>query len=181
MGTHSFDDFVKQQRETVRTFDWTKEKDEWLRHLGMLYKSVTNYLRPYVERGEIKIAYLDATLTEDDIGSYPVKELAITIGRSQVRLEPIGTRLLGARGRVDMIGPRGKVQFLLVNRKATSTNDLIRVTVTIGDQPSPTPQPRPPDEPAEFAWKFLTPPPQRQLLELSQDLFLELLMETVNG
>jgi hypothetical protein len=181
MGTHSFDDFVKRQQESGRAFDWVKEKDEWLRQLDVLYNSVSDYLHPYVEEGEIKIAYRDATLTEEDVGAYPVKELTITIGRSQVQLEPIGTRILGAKGRVDVTGPRGRLQLLLVDKKAKSTNDLIRFTVTIGDGPSQTAPSDASNEPVEFVWKFLMPPPQRQLLALNKDLFLQFLMEIVNG
>lgn len=181
MGTHSFDDFVKRQQESGRAFDWVKEKDEWLRQLDVLYNSVSDYLHPYVEKGEIKIAYRDATLTEEDVGAYPVKELTITIGRSQVQLEPVGTRILGAKGRVDVTGPRGRLQLLLVDKKAKSTNDLIRFTVTIGDGPSQTAPSDASNEPVEFVWKFLTPPPQRQLLALNKDLFLQFLMEIVNG
>ncbi len=181
MDTQSFDDFVRQQQQSVHACDWAEAKDQWLQDMKLLYNSVSDYLQPYVEKGEIKTAYRDATLTEEDIGTYPVKELTITIGRSHVQLQPVGTRIIGAKGRVDMIGPRGRVQFLLVDKKANSTNDLIRVTVTIGDKPSQTPPAQRSNEPVEFVWKFLTTPPQRQLLELNKDLFLQLLMEIVNG
>ncbi len=181
MGTQSFDDFVRQQQETVGTFDWAQEKDAWLQHLKLLYNSVSDFLQSYVEKGEIKIVYVDATLTEEDIGTYPVKELAIKIGRGDVLLKPVGTRIFGARGRVDIIGPRGRAQLILVDSKANSTSDLINVAVTIEGQPVKPPSVSAPKESGEFAWKFVTPPPQRRLLDLNKDLFLQLLMETVNG
>jgi hypothetical protein len=181
MSTRSFDDFVKQQRDSAVPFDWEAEKNEWLRQLEVLYRSVSDYLQPYVEKGEIKIGHVDATLTEEDIGSYPAKELTIKIGRGDVLLKPVGTRIFGAKGRVDIIGPRGRAQLILVDRKASSTSDLIHVTVAIEGQAAKSPSAPAPKESIEFTWKFFTPPPQRRLLELNKDLFLQLLMETVNG
>jgi len=177
MNTSSFDDFVKRQQGG--SFDWTKERDEWLRNLESLYKQVESFLSQYVTSGEINLRYRAVTLNEEHIGSYEAKQLIISIGRSEIHLEPIGTFIIGAKGRVDIVGPNGRAQLLLVDKKAENTRSLIRVTVTLGEKaPVPAPQPA---EPVEYAWKCLTRPPARDLLDLTRESFHQLLMEVSNG
>jgi len=39
-------------------------------------------------------------LDEEQIGSYQAPQMIVTIGRKAVRLEPVGTFIIGAKGRV---------------------------------------------------------------------------------
>ena len=60
------------------------------------------------------MTYRGKTISEDPIGSYPVEEMHIQIKNKEVVLDPIGTNIIGAKGRVDMKGSAGIVKFVLV-------------------------------------------------------------------
>ncbi len=64
------------------------------------------YLRPYTESGAIRIERSRAQLTEEYLGTYEVDKLTFTIGQDKVVAKPIGTLLIGSRGRVDLSGVR---------------------------------------------------------------------------
>jgi hypothetical protein len=102
----------------------------------------------------------------------------IKIGRQMVILEPIGTLLIGSRGRVDAVGTAGRAQIILVDEKAKSASDLIKVTVGVhGSIPPPAP---PPKEPTSFVWKIVNRPAMR-FEDLSKESFFKLLMEVANA
>jgi hypothetical protein len=58
---------------------------------------------------------------------------------------------------------------------------LIHVSVTVvGGKTTPLTPPVP-EKTVEFTWKYVTPPPERKLLELDKELFLHLVMGLING
>jgi len=177
MTNKAFDDFVaKQTSETQRSqLDWSKERDEWLRYLEKFYKKVESFLHDYLSKGQIKIDYVTKKISEEYIGVYEVKSAIIQLGRNQIRLDPIGTNLIGAKGRVDMIGPNGEVKFLLVRRHAPPPKVSI---LPPGMQRAPEPE-----EPTriEWSWKIATSPPPIKYIELQQESFFDALMEVANG
>ena len=137
-GNSDFDAFVKRQQPALaeeEAVDWAKERDEWLSHLKVLYDQIESFLAKYIEIGEIKRSYRDIALNEENIGSYRVRQMILKIGRQEVTLTPIGTLLIGAKGRVDVVGPAGRTRFLLVNSEAS--RPTIKVDVTIGLLASP--------------------------------------------
>jgi hypothetical protein len=106
-GRRDFDDFVKRQQPTAaetKPIDWAKQRDEWLQHLRQLYDQIETFLAEYLESGEIKRDYRDITLNEENIGSYKARQMVLNIGRQEITLTPIGTLLIGAKGRVDVVG-----------------------------------------------------------------------------
>jgi hypothetical protein len=121
-------------------------------------------------------------LSEENIGSYLAKRMDIRIGRQSVSLEPIGTLLIGCKGRVDALGSAGRVPLFLVNARAKSAADLIKVTVTVSTRGKvhPPPPPLPSDQPISWAWKIVTGTP-RKFADLDKDSFTRLLMEVTNG
>jgi hypothetical protein len=54
---------VKLSDETP--VDWQAEKTDWLRHLDNLYSQVNQYLKSYVEAGDIVIGFRTISLNED--------------------------------------------------------------------------------------------------------------------
>ncbi len=176
-----FDEFVKnQQQPEIPEGFWENQRDEWLRFLDALYQRIEGFLSKYTSSGEINIEYTPITLTEENIGSYQVRKALLKIGRSVVTLLPVGTLLIGSKGRVDVLGPRGTtVPILLINSKIQKASDMIRVQVSIGGKPTDPPK----EEPKEITWewKMLTRPPERRFIELTQEAFFEMLMEVANG
>lgn len=122
MDSKDFDEFVKRQQDGTSVaaveIDWKKERDQWLAHLGRLYSKIESFLAKYVSSGQIRYEYRSIDLNEENIGSYTAKQMVLRIGRQEVDLVPIGTLLIGSKGRVDVRGPAGTAQILLVDRKA---------------------------------------------------------------
>jgi hypothetical protein len=173
----SFDEFVKrQQQEPV---DWAKQREEWLEKLDVLYRMIEQSLNKYIDAGEIKCEYSNIELNEEDIGTYTARKMRITIGRRVVTLTPVGTMLIGAKGRVDVVGPAGQTRFMLLNSKASRPSDMISVRVSVGKPPPSSP----PSKPQEitWVWKIATNPPIVQFIELTKETLFQALMEVANG
>lgn len=182
MDVKEFEEFVKRQQGSspgVAEIDWDNERREWLDHLDKLYKKVESLLRKYVSSGQIQLGYRPVELNEENIGSYSAKQMVLRIGRIEVVLEPIGTFFMLSKGRVDIMGPAGKAQILLVDRKASGPTPLIHVSVGLGGK-----LPAPPAESLqeiEWEWKIVTRPPERRFIKITQETLFQLIMEVANG
>jgi hypothetical protein len=185
MANTSFDEFVRQQSEEAKfsdepSIDWQARKAEWLSYLEVLYRQVNQYLKSYVDAGDIVIGFRTVNLNEEYIGPYSAKEMIITIGGKVIKLEPIGTLLIGSKGRVDAVGPLARAQLVLLSAEITSRSQLIHVSVSVGGKPL-APPPTKPSSDIKWAWKIATRPPRRDIIELNKESFLDLLMEISNG
>lgn len=176
-----FDQFVNKQIGSSEndggTLDLDKEKEMWLEKLGQLYSLVEESLAEYIADGRINIERSDMALTEELLGTYIVQEARIIIGRQLVKLTPIGTFLIGARGRVDMSGPRGITRFTIVPPGARAPH--VRVTVVVLGQMLPTDEPI--VQPETWVWKIATPPPRITYIDLTKESFREALMSVIDG
>jgi hypothetical protein len=185
MDTKDFDEFVRRQQSAVSVaaveINWEKERDEWLGHLNRLYSKIESFLSKYVSSGQIRYEYRSIELNEENIGSYAAKQMVLRIGRQEVDIVPIGTLLIGSKGRVDVSGPAGKAQLLLVDRKAPGAASVFfRVKIGAGGQllaASESPQ----NPKIEWEWRILTRPPERRFIEITQEAFFDLIMEVANG
>ncbi len=182
MGTDAFDKFVaRQQAEVAEEANWTKIRDEWLADLKSLHASIIVYLKKYIEGGSIRYKLFKIPLAEEYIGSYSAIQMDITIGGQKVSFVPKGTLFIGCKGRVDVVGSVGQAQLLLVDERAKSAADLIKVTVAIhkkGGMPAP---PSPKREPVSWAWKIVTNTTPRRFVNLDKDSLFSLLMEVSNA
>jgi hypothetical protein len=177
-----FDEFVRRQQaeaSVAAAIDWNHERDEWLGHLRVLYAKTESLLKKYTSSGQIRLEYRSIRLNEENIGSYSAKQMVLKIGRQEVNLVPIGTLLIGFKGRVDVEGPAGKAQIALVDSKASSTASLIHVSVGVGGKPPVAP--KKPAEPVEWAWRIVTRPPERRFIEITQETLFQTIMEVANG
>src|ERR1019366_6587218 len=182
MDVKEFDEFVKREREAAAgtaSVDWDRQRREWLDYLDKLYKKVESLLDKYLSSGQIQSERRPVKLNEEHIGSYVADQLILKIGPKSVVLEPIGTLLIGSKGRVDVIGPAGNAQLLLLDSKAPGPASLIHVTVGVGKKP-PAPPPKPLRE-IHWEWKIVTRPPERRFIEITQQNLFQLIMEVANG
>ena len=179
MKNKEFDEFVTKQFSEANEpdIDWSKNRDEWLIYLSEFYKKVESFLKDYVSKGQITINYNTKKIFEEHIGEYEVKTANIQLGRNQIKLDPIGTNLIGAKGRVDMIGPNGTVKLVLVDRDASAPAISVQVWVH-GEEP---PQEKEKSKKIEWAWKISTPPPHIKYIELLQESFFDVFTEIANG
>jgi hypothetical protein len=182
MTVKEFDEFVERQRSGSSNegqVNWERERDEWLAHLDALYISIEAMLAKYISSGSISIRYKPIDLNEEDIGSYQARQMILRIGRQEVDLVPAGTRFIGFKGYVEVIGSARKLSLVLANKNRVSTLPQVNVRILTGGIPQPEPA-GPPDK-IEWAWKILPRPPERQLVELNRENLFQVLMEVTNG
>ena len=178
MTRQEFDEFIKKANIRTRNsqIDWDKQRDEWLTHLNRFYDLVDEFIADYVDNQQLSVTRSKKTLNEDNIGEYEVDVLSINIGFTKVTLTPIGTLLIGGKGRVDMIGPKGKVKFVLVPKGST------RPRIVVGAVDPENPWEAEAAEPVEeWEWRIMTAPPQISYLPLNADAFYSAFLEVING
>ena len=176
----AFDDFVKRQQSTsdgLRAFDGERERAEWLAHLSDLYALIEDVLRPYIEKGSITIDYDNISLSEEGIGEYDAKQMVMRIGRQRVTFTPVGTMLIGTKGRVDVEGTAGRARLILTDRHAKKP----RVVVTVHRGPGTPPPTTDPITAVDWTWKIATMPPQIEYIDLTRDSLFEMVMEVANA
>jgi hypothetical protein len=178
-GNTDFDEFVKRQQTAVEEglVDWSKERDDWLRHLTELYEQTESFLADYIDAGEIKLNYRGIELNEENIGSYDARQMILKIGRQEITMTPVGTMFFYTKGRVDVVGPAGRTHLLLVDSEASGPPR--KVTVTIGSSVPPAAKAVPKE--IKWAWKIATSPPMIHYIELTQESLFQALMEVANG
>lgn len=157
--------------------DWTAQKQEWLGYIKKFYDSVELWLKPYIDQNKIKFEYKAIELTEDHIGIYRTEVMVISFANQQIKLKPIGTLLIGTKGRIDMEGARGRVQFILADKDSKGMK--ISVSISINGEPPPEKEPiKTPD----WTWKIVLREPRKISYEdFNEDNFFSSLMEVANG
>lgn len=180
-----FDDFVKRQQQelsasqSVKKFNARDELEYWLGRLNTLYSDIQGYLDEYIKQGHVKCEIGEIELREDFSGAYRAPMMRIEIGLKKVRVVPIGTMLIGSKGRVDVVGPTGSARLALINAKTRSPRQMIRVEIV-----DPT-RPRQPDisdrQEPEWVWKFIGPSASATFTDLSKESFLEAILDVSNG
>lgn len=177
---NAFDDFIERQTAPVDEpqVDWQKERREWVERLAGFYEQVENFLRRYIAQGKVRLQRGTKDLNEEKIGAYVVETLALDIGANRIDFDPIGTVLMGAKGRVDMKSARGTVKFVLVPKDASRIGWRTRVVENGEETASKSVVPPPP---VDWVWKIATPPPDIRCLELNEESFQDAIMEVVNG
>ncbi len=184
MSSPAFDIFVRQEQAKTKLsaedqFDPEQEREEWLSYIDDLYRMVVVFLNDYIAAGQVSVTYRDATINEEYVGDYVVRQMLIVIGTKVIRLEPIGTFLIGSKGRVDVVGPVLRAQLMLVDSQVKNALEMVRVSTTINGEPgslSSTKSRKP-----NWMWRLITRPPDRRIIELTQEAFFALLVEIGNA
>ena len=182
--TH-FKEFVNRQQRRAsvdKAVDWKKERDDWLGYLQQLYVRIAEYLDEYIKSGAIKLRASTIPLNKENIGVYEAKRLAIVIGGQEITLTPVGTLLIGSKGRVDVEGSAGNSRLVLINRNITHPRQMIRVNVaTMSPGAPPLAETLPAPKKIDWEWKIVSRPPAMQFIELNKETLFEMLMEVSNG
>ncbi len=179
MINERFEEFLERQNKIdyLSKIDWSTKLQEWHYYLKQLYEMIETFLKPYIENGKISIEYGKKVINEENIGEYEVMTAMMHFGTIQVKMNPIGTNLIEAKGRVDMSGPVGIVRFVLVNSESLSPFISEKIWIN-GEEPSQA-ENRPVN--TRWTWKIATQPPAVKYLSLEQESFLDALMEVANG
>lgn len=178
MTRQAFDDFIKKTNVSAQNskVDWDKQREEWLSCLKQFYGMVDDFISDYVEAHQLSRTWRKKALNEENIGSYDVDVLSININTITITLTPIGTLLIGGKGRVDMVGPKGKVKFVLVPKGSTRPNIVVKM-VAPGDPSDADAE----EQIKEWEWRIMTSPPQISYLPLHGDAFYSAMLEVING
>ena len=150
----------------------------WKSELDSLYKDMEEYLRDYIESGQIRIERRTVQLTEDYLGSYEAEELAILIGKDEVIAEPVAALLIGCSGRVDLSGPYRISRIVLLEKSGPAVN----VTISGADSQKETVTRSPlRGEIDRKGWYLVTPPPEATATLLNEDSFRDAIMDVAGG
>lgn len=184
MSKSEFDAFVQRQQvkqQEEEAFDPKQQLDQWLGYLDVLYKKISEYLQSYVDKETAKIEYRETSLSEEFIGSYVAREMLLRIGRSTVTFTPVGTMLIGMKGRVDVQGPRGSARLTLVSKGLVFPHQLVRVTVRRPEDPVPPPPSSDEIKEIEWTWKIMSPPPETKFIDLTQEEFFRMVLSVADA
>lgn len=181
MGKKEFDEYLKKQRIGVEAgiqIDWGKKRDQWLGYLDSFYKQVEGFLSEYTKSGDVRFDYSEKDIHEEFIGQYRARALQIRIKNKDVLLDPVGTNLIGAKGRVDMSGDAGKVRFVLVDKDLSGPG--MSITINTEGEPGSIEADKGSGR-IEWTWKIATSPPRVEYIEMNAESFFDALMEVVNA
>jgi len=181
MSKKDFDDFIEKQtldQQKNNPVNWDKKREEWLAYLEQFYQLIKGFLKEYEHEGKVSCTRSKKEIFEEYIGAYTVNVLNISIAGQKLKIKPIGTNIIGAKGRVDLIGAKGTVKFVLVDKEATAPTFKVNIRIH-GEEYNDGNIKEP--EIKDWAWKIATPPPGMSYIELEQDSFLSAVMEVING
>ncbi len=118
-------DLIEKLKARPRTVEEHRDeqKREWLGALEQLYTDIETWVRPAVDEGVLRTRRSEREIVEQDFGDYLAPVLEILAGGLALRFEPVGARIVGAiasggrrllglRGRVDLVC--GPIQIPLV-------------------------------------------------------------------
>jgi hypothetical protein len=107
--------FQKKQKqlETGAGIDWDSRRNEYLAAVEDLYKRIESMLAEPIGQKSLTLHRRSKQLTENYIGTYSADDLILVIGGEQVRFSPRGRNIVGAAGRVDVIGERGEATLIV--------------------------------------------------------------------
>ena len=178
MAKQEFTEFVKRKTAQVQDeVDWAKRRADWLQELDELYARMEGHLRPYTEAREIQIERTPIQLREDHLGSYDADKLTFKIGREKIVARPIGTLLIGARGRVDLSGPRKTLKIVLLAKGAP----VLTTKIEHGGVTEESSRSMVRGDVDEAGWYIETPPPESVVVAFGEDSFRDAIMEVSGG
>lgn len=104
----------RQQQPAEGDVNWTSRRQEWVNAVEQLYHAITeDLLADSVSTGLVGVSYNEKEITEEFLGTYQVRELLLNIGGETVRFSPKGRNIIGASGRVDLIGELDSMTLIL--------------------------------------------------------------------
>jgi hypothetical protein len=131
-GSGSSDDEVTPE-------DWEARRDEWLEELEQLFEQIGAWVQPAADakHAEWK-ARPPVVLKEDFIGQYAAPSFELDVGRRRLVFRPVGTLLVGSRGRVDVVGGTRSAMLLLGDNPGawSIAKRTPRMTITALDEDS---------------------------------------------
>lgn len=182
MANPEFDNFVEIENKSLQEpeIDWSAQLEEWLKYIDSLYDQVCESLREHIDTGAIKVEYTNIEISEENIGTYSTRAMSLAIGRKKVTFSPIGTLLIGTKGRVDMEGPYGTVKFILADKAAIKPRIHVSIKFRDGNK-SDQGEKKVESSPIDWTWKIVSPNPSMHFEDLTNANLTEAIMNVCNG
>lgn len=107
---------LAEQKKDQAPINWDAEREWWLEELRKLHANVRQWLSSLVQENLVDIRSTPVRLSEEHIGAYAADALVLEFTGQGIVLEPKGTVIVGARGRVDVFlrGQRGAQPVMLI-------------------------------------------------------------------
>jgi hypothetical protein len=109
-------DLIDKLKEQPKTVDEHREeqKREWLAALGGLFTNIERWVEPAVHEGVLRTSRSSIEVAEPDLGNYVAPVLEIRASGLTVSFYPVGRRVAGvvAAGGHRLIGLRGRVDLV---------------------------------------------------------------------
>jgi len=181
--TDEFDKFIEEKtKKTESSFDPEKEKKEWFDYIDEFYNMLWTSLDKYRDSGKIIIEHYDVEISEEYLGTYTAKGLRLQVGNDVIKFIPIGTFLIGTKGRIDLEGPSKSFSFILVDKNSKGPN--IQVKMYTSEEEKRKDEENEKSKPIvtpDWTWKLLKIDHDVEFVDLNNEIFLKCIMETVNG
>jgi len=102
------------EKEITKT-DWDNRKIRWLKSIDQLYKIVDDIIvKSFKESGfEVSTKKESVRTYEEYVGAYEIDNYTISANSIVVKFFPVGTIIIGAFGRVNMMLPSETVKLVL--------------------------------------------------------------------
>lgn len=179
MSLKNLEEFLNnKKKDTEVKINWEEVKEKWLKEIDNFYTQVQSWLKEYETKNLLKIDFEEVTKLEEHIGEYKARKMRINISNESVFFDPVGALIIGARGRIDMIGKCGRIKLLLVGKNSSSPRIIVNMHMENKLQDSKNDADT--KEELEVCWKIATPPPGIKYIELNADSFSDALLEVIN-
>jgi hypothetical protein len=108
-------DFLRERKKISEqvSVDWDEKKRVWIAAVEGLYSVVQEMLAESIASKDVSVRKVDTQITEDFAGSYAIPILELGVGNERVEFRPKGMNVIGAAGRVDIVGARDAVTLVL--------------------------------------------------------------------
>lgn len=115
MNQNLADLFQRKQKQSAggSGVDWDDRRTKYLAAIDDLYRQIEAALAEPIDQHTVTLQRRSKNLSENHIGTYRVDDLILLAGDEQVRFSPRGRNIVGASGRVDVLGERGEVNLIV--------------------------------------------------------------------
>jgi hypothetical protein len=105
---------LRQQHAAAGEGGRGERRREWTAAIEQLYRKITReLLAEDIGKGLVNVSRVAKEITEEFLGTYRVPELVLDIGGQTVRFSPKGRNIIGAKGRVDLVGELDAMTLIL--------------------------------------------------------------------
>jgi hypothetical protein len=91
-----------------------ERRRQWIDAVERLYQMITSeLLAESIAQRLVTVSRVEKVIREERLGTYRAPELILDIGGETVRFSPKGRNIIGAKGRVDLVGELDTMTLLL--------------------------------------------------------------------